>query len=301
MGLKTVRIVYDKKYEDLLKPHLNKVCYKGYDSNAKYIKVIVLGTMLKQMGINSVGNSHNPIKVKLNYQYNLYLYGSEQDLEKDTNQAGLKAKRLIRKLVNRPLEPFEPNIERPRDFIISNDFKTNTDYTGYWIDIDMNSAEPYYVSQVLPELKNTIYKRYSIRKSFPINKLILNAINGNLRNMYVSKYKEVVNLLFNKMGWLWDELNKYGIRPFALRRDGIVALLPYENCPLPDTINISDKIGDFKIKYDYGTIRTTTSNYVYQTDMTIIGSKTTGTILERYLDRLHIVCYGNIGLIIKED
>ena len=298
MSLKTVRIVYDEKVENLLKAHLNKVCYEGYDSNVKYIKVVVFGVTLIQMGITKVGNSHNKKPVKPNYQYDLYLYGSQQDLEKDTNQAGLKAKRLIRKFVKKPEEAYEPNVERPRDFIISDDFMENTEYTGHWVDIDMNSAEPYYVAQVLPELKVSIYQRYGMRHKFPENKMILNALNGNLRNMYVSKYKEVVNMLFDKMGWLWDELNKYGITPFALRRDGILALLPFKDCPIPPSIKISDKIGDFKVKRDYGTIRTSSSEYVYETDMKIIGSKITGIALTRYLDRLSIVCYGRYGLVI---
>ena len=43
----------------------------------------------------------------------------KQDLEKDTNHAGLKAKRLIRKFVKDPEENYEPNVQRPKDFIIS--------------------------------------------------------------------------------------------------------------------------------------------------------------------------------------
>lgn len=301
MSLKVVRVVYDEAIEVKLKNHLNKVCYEGHDSNAKYIKVVVFGMTLIELGINKVGNKNNRKPVKPNYQYELYLYGSQEDMDKDTNQAGLIAKRLIRKHVTKPEETFEPSVERPKDFIISDDFMENSDYTGHWVDIDMNSAEPYYVTQELPELKGVIMQRYGKRHSNPENKLILNAINGNLRNIHVSVYKEVCQKLFDKMGWLWDELLKYGITPFALRRDGILALLPFKDCPIPPSIKISDKLGDFKVKYDYGTIRTSSSEYVYETDMKTIGSKITGTTLARYLDRLAIVCYGDYGLIIKGD
>lgn len=301
MSLKVVRRVYDEAIEAKLKNHLNKVCYEGHDSNIKYIKVVVFGMTLIELGINKVGNKNNHKPVKPNYQYELYLYGSQEDMDKDTNQAGLIAKRLIRKYVTRPEETFEPSVERPKDFIISDDFMENSDYTGHWVDIDMNSAEPYYVTQELPELKEVIMQRYGKRHSNPENKLILNAINGNLRNMHVSVYKEVCQKLFDKMGWLWNELLKYGITPFALRRDGILALLPFKDCPIPPSIKISDKLGDFKVKYDYGTIRTSSSEYVYETDMKIIGSKITGTTSARYLDRLAIVCYGDYGLIIKGD
>lgn len=289
--IKSFRIVYNKEVEQKLSKHLNKVCFNGHDSNIKYIKVIVFGTTLEALGISDI----NPI-----YIYNLYLYATKEDLDEDTGRIGLRAKNLIKKYVKEPLEPYIPDIVRPNDFIISDNFKADTEYTGHWVDIDMNSAEPYYVTKVLPELEAPIKRLYAQRSKKPINKQILNAINGNLRNMYASKYLTVVNTLFEKMGWLWDELIKWGIIPFALRRDGILALLPHKKAILPITIPISKDLGDFKVTYDYGTIKTTQSDYNYLTDMKKIGSKTQGIYKKRYLDRLSIVCYGNTGLVINK-
>lgn len=289
--IKSFRIVYNKEVEQKLSTHLNKVCFNGHDSNIKYIKVIVFGTTLEALGISDI----NPI-----YIYNLYLYATKEDLDEDTGRVGLRAKNLIKKYVKEPLEPYIPDIVRPNDFIISDNFRADTEYTGHWVDIDMNSAEPYYVTKVLPELEAPIKRLYAQRSKKPINKQILNAINGNLRNMYASKYLTVVNTLFEKMGWLWDELIKWGIIPFALRRDGILALLPHKKAILPITIPISKDLGDFKVTYDYGTIKTTQSDYNYLTDMKKIGSKTQGVYKKRYLDRLSIVCYGNTGLVINK-
>lgn len=289
--IKSFRIVYNKEVERKLSTHLNKVCFNGHDSNIKYIKVIVFGTTLEALGISNI----NPV-----YIYNLYLYATKEDLDEDTGRVGLRAKNLIKKYVKEPLEPYIPDIVRPNDFIISDNFRADTEYTGHWVDIDMNSAEPYYVTKVLPELEAPIKRLYAQRSKKPINKQILNAINGNLRNMYASKYLTVVNTLFEKMGWLWDELIKWGIIPFALRRDGILALLPHKKAILPITIPISKDLGDFKVTYDYGTIKTTQSDYNYLTDMKKIRSKTQGVYKKRYLDRLSIVCYGNTGLVINK-
>lgn len=290
--IKAIRMVYSPSVEKLLKTHLNKVCYKGYSSNVRYIKVMVLGITIKRLGITK--------DIRDSYNYELYLYGSQEDLNYDTNRAGLKAKNLIKKYVSEPEEPYVEDIKRPVDFLISDYFMEKTIYKGHWVDIDMNSAEPYFVTKVLPELEKPIRQKYAKRHSHPENKLILNAINGNLRNMYPSKYLAVVNMLFARMGVVWEELENYGIIPFALRRDGILARVPYKNCPLPPSIKIGSNMGEFKAIYDYGSIMTTKSEYTYITDMKKIGSKIQGKPKPRYLDRLSIVCLGRYGLVITK-
>ena len=237
-----------------------------------------------------------------NYRYKLMLFRSKDELEAHKANAPSKAKRFIKEHIQQPTEPYKPDVQRPIDFFITDYFEANRTYKSHWVEIDMNSAEPYYVAERCPELKEPIYHMYANRKSKPLNKLMLNCINGNLRNSHVSIYEYVVNRLYQKMLWVMRTLEKYGAIPFCMRRDAVIFSVP-KDFIIPPEIPIGERIGEFKVKRDYGTIRTTDSEFVYYTDMKKITTKNQGTVTASYLDHLQICCnkLAGKGLVIMKE
>ena len=96
-------------------------------------------------------------------------------------------------------------------------------------------------------------------------------------------------------------LEKYGAIPFCRRRDDVIFSVP-KDFIIPPEIPVGDKIGEFKVKREYGTIRTTDSEFVYYTDMKKITTKSQGTVNASYLDNLQICCnkLAGKGLIIMK-
>lgn len=293
----TIRLVYTKKLEAKIRKLKDQVCYERYEGTAAYIEVEVFGQSLLEAGIKLANN----LQPKPNYRYKLMLFRSQEELEAHKANAPTKAKAFIRKNIKAPVEPYEEDVQRPIDFFITDYFRANCTYTSHWVEIDMNSAEPYYVAEKCPELKEEIYHMYYNRKKKPLNKLMLNCINGNLRNSHVSIYKYVVNTLYQKMLWVMKILEKYGAIPFCMRRDAVIFSVP-KNFIIPPEIPVGDKIGEFKVKRDYGSIRTTDSEFVYYTDMKKITTKSQGTVNASYLDNLQICCnkLAGKGLIIMK-
>ena len=280
--LKKIRLVYDKKLSKKVKELQDNVSFENYDGTAAYIKVELYGYSLLEANIHIKG-------LQPTFRYEVFFFRDQIELEAHRANAPTKAKEFIKQNIGLPEEPYEPDVTRPVDFFITNHFKANSVYKGHWLEVDMNSAEPYYVAEKCPTLKPMIYKLYETRKSNPVNKLKLNCINGNLRNSHVSVYRYVVNTLFDKMTWVMNTLEKYGAIPFCMRRDAVIAMVP-KDFKIPVEIPIGTKIGEFKAIRDYGTIETTDSDFIYYTDMKKISTKAQGTLVHSELDNLVIYC-----------
>lgn len=258
-----------------------------WESKASYIQLEVFGKVLGP-------------KYKASYLYTLYLWRSEEDMIKGRARPGRAAMRTICKYVRTPWEEPQPRKERPDDYRFNDIFKPGCEYKGWWAHIDINSAEPYLVTKYLPELNKPIRRMYSKRKKHPKIKLTMNAINGNLRHTHNSIYHNVCKDLYNWLDEVWVKCENLGYFPIYTRRDAIILSIPKEDSPLP--VKVGTKIGEWKAKVEYGTIRPL-GKMNFDTDMEMITSKNSGESKPSYLDRVTIVCNKllNKGVIIYEE
>lgn len=280
MQIKEVHKIYDKDCQEWLKTIGQKVCFNSYDSTAAYVRLRMFGIYL--------GEGYTP-----GHQYEVYFWRSKEDMTVARAKPGRAAKRLIRKYVKTPDEPVQyPNDKFPKKIHYTKNpvFKSGIEYTGWWAHMDINSAEPYLVTKYLPELKKSIYNMYKRRKKKPRVKLTMTSINGNLRWTHGSIYNRVNQDLYNWVDTTWKECEKLGYIPIYSRIDALIVAIPEEDSILP--VEEGTRIGQWKIKREYGTIRPGTSSVNFDTNMKLIESKNLGEIKPSRL--LNIVIHCNI-------
>lgn len=300
-----IHLVYNEETKPIIKKLRNKISLKPGHSEAKagYTAVEVWGASLRDVGITKIKRGKKDIDINDGYRYNLYIFRSQEDMDKfDKSRIAYRIVKKWERLTDTPVEPYEEEIHRPSDMFLWDDIDNHKDYGPCkWIEIDMNSAEPYYVSKFIPFLKPDIDNLYKSRKTKPLNKLALNSINGHLRNRHPSIYLKVVNTLYEEMFIKAAELEQAGAKIFALRRDALLFMAP-DDFKIPDSIKIGKEIGEFKVKEDYGTI-TTGNGSSYFTDMDNIDSKHSGVIKPSALN-LEVKLIANkhlqIGLLIEK-
>jgi hypothetical protein len=280
-----------------IKDHI--LCKSGkYEECAQYKMITILGLDIKTLGIDE--------EVKDTWYYELYMFRDKAALNEHKANAPTRAKRILNGHLEAENEEYvsaeRHDAQKINDFFIFDDFDADTSYTGNWIDLDMNSAHPFFLTELQPEMYPVIKQMYDKRKTRPDNKLILNCICGHLRNTHYSLYDAICNNTFLAMMNLAEEIRKAGGKPFAIRRDGVLAMVP-DNFKIPDTIPMGTDLGQFKAKYDKGTITTMAhTDFNYMSDMSIVKSKMTGTQKSTLLDKVAIVAstLTKTGLIIKE-
>lgn len=279
--------------EDLLKrlrAFKDQVSVDIYEECAMYKKYILLGMCLnKLLGCKKYHSS---------FFYELILFRDKAAMDEYVSNAPTVAKKLINKYIvpTHPEEGYVAGVKRKSDMC---NYVLGT-YEGRFIQLDMNSAEPYVLSLLCPEIEPVVQELYAARRNKAVNKRILNCLNGNLRNTHPSLYLDVCDNLYNIMQSLRNTMEDAGAEALSFRRDGMLFWVP-DNFVLPD-IGVGNEMGDFKVVGDgHGKIHFYNA-LNYNSEVPEIDSKNTGVVRESALQRVKM--YGNKitkrGLIIYE-
>lgn len=284
---KQIRLVASDEILKKLKLVKDMVNLKHYKETAKAKAYLIRGFAVKKMNLKI------PFKIIDNFTYEIIIFRTNEERINYEHNAPTIAKKIINKYIlpkypkEEYYEPVEDERLRPLDFMVLPPFENGGTYTGNWIDIDMNSAEPYFVSRLCPESKPAIENLFKKRKVNPYLKVALNSINGNLRNSNISLYVKVCNGLYEYMLQVIQILNKSGAKSAFLRRDGVLALVP-DNYVIPKSIPLGEDMGQFKVIREYGTIHIN-NQFNYNTDMVEIESKHQGIESESLLQKINMV------------
>lgn len=284
---KRVFAIADEEFLKKLETVKSEFSTKNFVETAKMHSYIAYGETIKKLNLKTKHTLQD------NLQYRLLIFRNKQELIEYQHNGPTNAVKFINKHIvpNHPIEPYyqgEDDEElRPLDFGILHKFEVGKIYEGTWIDIDMHSAEPYFVGQVCPEAKEAIHKLFLRRKKEPWVKHMLNCINGNLRNSHISIYTEVVTRLFLKIWEVISILENCGAECAYIRRDGVIARVP-DDFIIPNEIDVGDDIGQFSVKWGKGRIFTT-SNLNFESDMQEIEGKHQGEETPSLLQNIQMV------------
>lgn len=252
-----------------------------------------------------VGKKKAQPALKTLYIYQVNIYSSYEDYYIDIGMPGKLAAEYINRYVMAEHEEYVEKTTRTghdwvADIYFTDDYNYNTEYKDrYWGELDINSAEPFIVSKLMPELEPKILELYASRKDNPVNKVTLVALNGTLRNTHISYYHKTNNILYDRMCDAMTILRSYGFKPFALRRDSIIFEIPKhmgKTPAMPKEFTISPNIGDWKITYDQGNIMTGANELNFYSDMNNILSRITGTEKYRPLQAVYVDKWGKLSI-----
>lgn len=275
---KEIHTIADEKLIKNIPKIQGKVSYSLWKDTPTCKIICVDKFAIEYLGI------HTKHKLRYDYFYNLHIWESNDNLIKYKSNAPTKALKLINKHLG-TREPYCEYASRKSDMLINyNDFVADVPYTGYFTQIDMNSAEPYFVACHCPQMRDDIEKLHNKRKIDPHAKLALVSINGNLRNTHISIYNKVNDSLYNEMLRIARNIltASFGkVKPFAIRRDALI-LYSNDNYTISQIckmckVKCGTGLGEFKAVQEYGTATPMNNNLNYNTDMKQITTKHTGT------------------------
>lgn len=278
---RTFCVVADAEFNKKLNKVKAGLSYKYYEVKAKMKSVSMFGITLRRLGITKR-------KLRDSYLYTVHIFEDENELMLWKSKAPMQAKKVINKYVKEAREPFKENVKRKSDMEINTEeFPPNRVFKGNWIQIDMNSAEPYYVSKRFPELSGVINQWYAERKFNFNSKQKLVCINGNFRNTHVSAYEWVCESLYSEMQRVARNFmnNSAGtVRVFAVRRDALILWTPWNlgdlQIEMLGGIKLGNGLGEWKVTQEEGNITTSNNILNYSTDMKFIKSKATGSHID---------------------
>lgn len=261
------------------------VMYTEYEFTNKIVKVRCLGIYVEKAGLQQFTKK----KIKAHYFYDLYFFRDKETMQDYYTNAPTKANIILNKYVKRDIEPYVLNVERPSDMFVIAPHELNTTYKGYFCRIDMHSAEPYFLSKELPELKEQIQELYDKRRVSPECKKTLVCLNGICRNIYISVYMNVVNKLYAKMEETVDLLQSKGLYPFYIARDGLIvrADTKKELEAMREYMDIGEDLGQWDMSdIEYGKVTTTHTPINFISNLSFQKSIQIGKPLE--CDIMHI-------------
>lgn len=276
---KAIYVVASEELNRKLKKVKANVSYRYYEITHKHITLCFMGITIKELEIKT------RFKIRCDYLYNLFIFENDTAMNEYRKNGATQALKLINKYVDIPREPYCEKATRKSDMLTNNIyFKPNVPYTGHFTKFDMNSSEPYFLSELIPSLKAPILELYKKRKYDKYAKTTLVSINGHLRNTHISIYNKVNELLYNEVMRVSKEVFEFSQRtiiPFAVRRDAVIFYSTTEFRPEEiahiAAINIGNELGQWKFDKEYGTANTFENGLNYHTNMKKIESKHTGT------------------------
>lgn len=281
MGIRAINVVATPQFINKFKVIKDKCAtyFSTYEENAHYHEYIFYGISLKEI--------FPKLDLVDQYIYKLRLFRNKQEKDDYLTKGPQEANKLIHKYIDCDY-PIEPEPEKKNRISDMYNFYVSGTATGRFIELDMNSAEPYVISLICPKIYPSIKKWYDERKRKPANKRKLNCINGCLSITHYSLYTQVNDTLYFLMNCMKAEMEKAGATALSFRRDAILFWVPNDFI-IPDTIDIGSDLGQFKIEGDgFGEV-TMCGNLNFISTVPEIQSKLTGLEKSTPLQRIKMI------------
>lgn len=221
--------------------------------------------------------------VKENLNGKLFLYGDYYEYLK-SNKIGYSSNWY--KIFNNFMIPVGPKVEKVnRNFDLYTFPHVEKDkwINGTFARLDMNSAEPYCLSLIVPSLSNFIENHYEklmrIKKekgpySLEYNKqrLFMLSANGCMRHHNSQLYIDTCNKLYDFMVQLYRDNNNEECVPMAIRRDGMIFWLKNPNYQFKN-VKIGNGLGQWKEDRGKGRMMFDSNKVTIYSDVLEIDSK----------------------------